>query len=416
LKPPASNNESQRLAALRRYAILDTEVEPAFDAFTKLIAHICDVPIALIGLVDDSRLWFKSEIGLGTREMPRDASVCVHAILEPGLFVIPDLMTDLRFMGTPFVAGHPELRFYAGARLESSDGFPLGALCVLDHKPRVLSEVQREALSLLARQVMSQMELAVSLRAQERALASRDATALALSTALGLAQREVENRRRLMAVAGHDLKQPLQVVGMALDFFEPALAGRERELRLLGRANEAVGRLAVALDELAVASQATGAPQAAVAGESISLDAFLQQVAAEWAPQIEERGLKFLTPRSSAVVASHPRMLATILQNLIGNAIKYTDHGGILLGVRQRGQAVAIEVIDTGIGIPAEALETIFDEFTQIDPSRRGLGLGLSIAKRTADLLGHDLKVRSVPGRGTRFSLELRLAKPSGTG
>jgi signal transduction histidine kinase len=203
---------------------------------------------------------------------------------------------------------------------------------------------------------------------------------------------------------------------MALDFFEPALAGRERELRLLNRANEAVGRLNLALDELAVASQPTGAPQAAIAGEAIVLDRFLQDLAHDWTPQIEERGLKFAAPRSTVVVTSHPRMLATILQNLIGNAVKYTDRGGIVLGVRRRGRAVTINVVDTGIGIPAEALDAIFEEFTQIDPGRRGLGLGLSIAKRTADLLGHALSVRSVPGRGTQFSLELRLARPTVSG
>jgi len=153
------SQEEQRLQALYRSNILDTPDEPAFDGMTRLLARICDVPIAVINFVDRDRQWCKSEIGLGVRETPLENSLCAHAILQPGVFTVPDATKDERFCNNPLVTGDPPLRFYAGALLESSDGFPLGTLCVLDYKPRELTEEQQDTLLLLAKQVMAQIEL-----------------------------------------------------------------------------------------------------------------------------------------------------------------------------------------------------------------------------------------------------------------
>lgn len=156
--------ECVRLAALHRYEILDTPEEPEFNDFTRLAAHICQTPIAVISLVDHHRQWFKSAMGLGVRETPLDVSICKHAILQKELFVIPDTTLDERFRCNPLVAGDPHLRFYAGALLESSDSLPLGTLCVLDYQPRQLTDLQKEALAMLARQVMNTLELRLSRR------------------------------------------------------------------------------------------------------------------------------------------------------------------------------------------------------------------------------------------------------------
>ena len=155
-KPPY---EEQRLAALNRYAILDSPEEQAFDDITRLVSYICDAPIAVINLIDRDRQFFKSEIGLGVRETPLDVSICAHAILQPGLFIVPDTTQDARFANNPLVTGDPNLRFYAGALLETTDGHALGTLCVLDYKTRQLSPSQTDALEALARQVMALLEL-----------------------------------------------------------------------------------------------------------------------------------------------------------------------------------------------------------------------------------------------------------------
>lgn len=155
----SQSHEQQRLAALRRYQILDTPREEAFDDITRLIASVCDAPIAVINFIDEARQWFKSEIGLGVRETPLDVSICAHAILQPGLFIVPDTLADKRFANNPLVTGEPYLRFYAGALLETHDGYALGTLCVLDYQPRQLSELQKQTLETLARQVVLLLEL-----------------------------------------------------------------------------------------------------------------------------------------------------------------------------------------------------------------------------------------------------------------
>jgi GAF domain-containing protein len=161
---PSSDRENARLAALARYHILDTPPEREFDALAQLAGLILEAPISVINLIDRDRQWFKSEIGIGTRELPLDVSICRHAILQKGLFVVPDTTQDDRFKCNPLVTGTPHLRFYAGALLETGEGLPLGTLCVLDYRPRSITEAQGRALELLASQVMSLFELRLASR------------------------------------------------------------------------------------------------------------------------------------------------------------------------------------------------------------------------------------------------------------
>jgi anti-sigma regulatory factor (Ser/Thr protein kinase) len=166
--------ERERLAALRRYAILDTEPERSFDDLTLLASHICGTPMALITLVDAERQWFKSRVGIPAHETSRAISFCAHAIQQRDLFIINDASTDARFRDNPQVTGDLNLRFYAGAPLVTPDGHALGTLCVADHVPRDLDDDQRQALSALRRQVEAQLELRRNLIELERALAERD--------------------------------------------------------------------------------------------------------------------------------------------------------------------------------------------------------------------------------------------------
>lgn len=151
--------EEQRLAALASYDILDTPPDVAFDDIAHITAIICAAPIVVINFIDRDRQWFKSVLGLKVRETPLDISICQHVLLQDDLFVVPDTRLDPRFANNPLVTGEPKLRFYAGALLKNEQGYPLGTLCVLDYHPRDLDETQRFALSALANQVMTQLEL-----------------------------------------------------------------------------------------------------------------------------------------------------------------------------------------------------------------------------------------------------------------
>lgn len=150
--------EVERLSALARYRILDTEPEREFDDLTALAARICGTPIALMSLVDADRQWFKARFGLEALETPRAVSFCSRAIRRDGLFVVPDAMVDPRFATNPLVTANPRIRFYAGTPLITPDGWAIGTLCVIDRVPRELTVAQAEALESLGCQAVALLQ------------------------------------------------------------------------------------------------------------------------------------------------------------------------------------------------------------------------------------------------------------------
>ncbi|HLF00546.1 MAG TPA: PAS domain-containing protein, partial [Anaerolineales bacterium] len=168
--PPVPDNEEARLVALRRYNILDTDPDPAFDDLARLTARICQSPIALVTFVDAGRQWFKARFGFKATETHRDYSFCAHTILQSDVLVVRDAQADERFADNPLVATPPNLSFYAGAALTTSEGYAIGTLCVYDIAPRDLTPHQLDALRVLARQAMALLEL------RDKTLALRDST------------------------------------------------------------------------------------------------------------------------------------------------------------------------------------------------------------------------------------------------
>jgi PAS domain S-box-containing protein len=148
--PPLPPDEDRRLARLAALAVMDTEPEPLFDHLTALAAQICGTPVALLGLLDEKRQWFKAAVGFGRSETPRAQTFCAHTLLADGLFEVRDARLDARFVEHPDVLARPGLRFYAGVPIRLDDGSHPGTLCVVDFQPRELSEAQREALTRLA--------------------------------------------------------------------------------------------------------------------------------------------------------------------------------------------------------------------------------------------------------------------------
>ncbi|HWJ57942.1 MAG TPA: GAF domain-containing protein [Vicinamibacterales bacterium] len=156
---PMPPDETERLAALREYHILDTPAEEEFDDLTWLASFICQAPMALVTLIDHHRQWFKARVGFDAPESPRAESICAHAVLKPDkVFEVPDASKDKRFAGMPAIAGGPCVRFYAGAPLVGARGHAVGTICVMDREPRTLSNDQRRALRILATQAVALLE------------------------------------------------------------------------------------------------------------------------------------------------------------------------------------------------------------------------------------------------------------------
>jgi GAF domain-containing protein len=159
MKPYVSDSEIDRLAALKRYRVLDTAPEQAFDDITRLAAFICGTPISLVTLIDRERQWFKSKLGMVLSQTPREDAFCAYTILQADLMIVEDASLDERFARNPFVLGDPNVRFYAGAPLLTPEGHALGSVCVIDREPRQLTTEQKDALGRLSRMVMTTLEL-----------------------------------------------------------------------------------------------------------------------------------------------------------------------------------------------------------------------------------------------------------------
>lgn len=159
---PLPNDEEARLATLKKYDILDTEPDEALNAMVQLASYICQTPIAAISLIDEKRQWFKAITGLDAKETPRDVAFCAHAILNSETMIVPDATKDVRFFDNPLVTSNPDIRFYAGVPLATSEGQHLGTLCVIDREPRELSKEQLGAINILAKNIMSHLDLRLS--------------------------------------------------------------------------------------------------------------------------------------------------------------------------------------------------------------------------------------------------------------
>ncbi|HKW52429.1 MAG TPA: sensor histidine kinase [Stellaceae bacterium] len=240
--------------------------------------------------------------------------------------------------------------------------------------------------------------LADRLQNRERQIAERDAAL----------RRAYKGKDLLLAAVGHDLRQPLQTIAIVLERMA-GCGAHAPDRTMVTRAERAVDRMSATLDQLIdVAHLEMGA--LAVEAASMEIGAVLDEVADTWSERAARKGLRLRVVRSGAIVRSDRVALAIIVNNLVGNAVRYTERGGILLGCRHRGGRLVVEVHDTGIGIAAKAIPVAFEQFRQLDPAAsEGFGLGLSIVKGLAEQLQHPLAVRSRPGAGSCFAISVPL-------
>lgn len=392
-------NELERLKALEAYQILDTMPEREFDSITEIAAYICQTPISLVSLIDKDRQWFKSNHGLDASETPRDNAFCAHAINHPEApFIVEDSSKDDRFADNPLVTGDPHVRFYVGAPLVTSEGYAIGTLCVIDRVPRHLSEAQLKALSALADQVISQLELRKRLHELEE-----------LKFKLQEKNHETERFAHLIS---HDLKAPLRsLVSLSELIFEES-EGKLNEtaetglMHLKSKAEHAYHLVQGILDHSISGGQN-------VQSENILLAPFVDEL------------IRFCSPPDDVHVISDvqldqanldPTLLHQILQNLLSNAIKYNDkpEGIIYVRVYKDLQDAVIEVQDNGPGIPHHYKDRIFIMFQTLQAEDRfgvkGTGIGLNTVKKLVELMHGSIEVDTEIAEGTIFRIRLPLA------
>ena len=373
MKADLHSAEEYRLAALQSYGILDTPRESDFDEVVKVASAICETPISVVNLIDRGRQWFKAEVGLGVRETPLDSSICAHAILQPGLFEVPDTTLDNRFCDNPLVLGDPHLRFYAGALLTTPEGFPLGTVCVLDYKPRKLDEKQRAFLKLMANQVMKMIEL-------RRTNAAEHAARLE-------AERLLIYNNMLMRESDHRLMNSLQLVQSILALQSRNATADETKTQL-----DLAGNRVLAIATVHRQLHLTGAQ------EEIDVQTFLQRLC---------ESLKHTAPAQIAAINinSEPMMvrsdkasgLGLLVAELVTNSFKYAyevgQRGTVTVDCRQKPDGWRLEVSDQGRGLPAG-----FD----LDRSQ---GFGMKVIKAFVQRLNATMTAESRPGH-TVFRIE----------
>ncbi len=395
LDAPMPPDEDARLAALRRYEVLDSAAEAAYDDLAMLAATICEAPIALISLVDESRQWFKSRIGLDVQETSRRESFCAHTLTDGKLLEVEDARLDPRFADNALVLGDPGIVSYTGSPLVTPDGFALGTLCVIGHEPKRLTQLQKDALEALSRQVVRLIE-------QRRVV-----------TALVDVTRALDE---FSARTAHDLKNPVAAIRGYADILRRRNHDLDESTRqeILERLVSLAGRTTVMIDNVLLQARsgmsgvAPYCNSGAVVAQSLATADLANAEVVVDPPEEEWPDL------AASVVDVH-----SILGNLIANA----DHYGrsrdgrlrLRLSADSSGSQAVFTVEDSGAGVDATIRDEVFEPFvngptaTVINPQSSGLGLAL--VRRVAQLAGGDVMLDDTPV-GARFVVRLPLAEP----
>ncbi len=396
---PLHKNEQQRLLTLKHYEVLDTPAESMFDDLTDLASRICGTPISLVSLVDSNRQWFKSRVGIDAEQTDRSIAFCSHAILQKDVFEIPNALDDERFNDNPLVTNAPDIRFYAGAPLIAPDGSPIGTLCVIDNKPHQLTEDQKQALRILSRQVITQLELRLTNRQLKRA---------------------AKEREHFFTLLAHDLRSPFNaILGLS-----ERLANTAETLTPQRIIKSAHGILSSSIRAFTLLEELLQWSQLQIDQKQLTISSEqLRPLAIQSIDFLSDAiNLKQLTidnhiPRDLLVLADGT-LVKTVFRNLLSNAVKFSpEKGTITLCATGDENTIEVSVQNTGEPIRPSAAQQLFKnavDSTQGTQGEDGCGLGLMLCQQFINRQGGCIWLDSDFTAGTKICFTLPSpAKPA---
>lgn len=397
--PPKDHiREKERLAELESYSILDTLPEEDYDNLTAIAAEICGTPISLVSLLDDKRQWFKSHHGLGVTETPKEFAFCAHAInKDEDIFIIQDSRTDERFHDNPLVIGDPRVIFYAGIPLTAENGLPLGTLCVIDHKPKLLSPGQINSLKALSGQVMNLLKL-------------RKSNDLLQKTIRALGEKNME-LERFAYIAAHDLKSPLNTINSTAELFAECYASKfdEDGKKMLGFIQTSSSKLTGLIDGLLNYSKSETLLKEG--GSNIELQELCSDISGLFS---YDNSMVIELNSEMDSITINKAAIHQILINLVSNAIKYNDKDEVQIQIKisENGDFYDFCVQDNGPGIALEEQDKVFEIFKVLATTDRfgesGNGIGLATVKKIIEKMGGTIKLDSSKGKGCLFHFTIK--------
>ena len=393
LAPKIPKNEKERIEELNSFSILDTISESDYDNLTAIASEICNTPISLISLIDKNRQWFKSSHGLDASETPREYAFCAHAINKKDqILMVNDARKDERFFDNPLVVGDPNVIFYAGIPLVTNDGFSLGTLCVIDHKPNSLTENQIKTLKALSQQIMNLLNLRKN--------------KIELEKTLSTLEEKNKTLEKFASVTAHDLKSPLIGISSLTKLFSEKYASKidESGHKMLNVIENASCKLTSLIDGLLTNSKSDNLLKEKKT--NLNLDLLLNDIKTIFS---YEKNLKIDLISELSEIYINKVVLEQILINLVTNSIKYCDKKNveIEIGVTENDSHYNFYVQDNGPGIEIKHHEQIFKIFEVVTLKDKfglsGNGIGLATVKKLVSKSGGKIKVQSEIGKGARF-------------
>jgi signal transduction histidine kinase len=398
LKMIDQDEEGNRLRVLKEYNILDTLPEEIYDNVTQIVSSICNMPVAMISLIDKDRQFFKSREGIIVSETPIEHSVCYHAILsKKKFFEVPDLRIDERFKNFSYVTNSPNLVSYFGVPLINPQGIAFGTLCVLSKDDvKIITDEQKATLKKLAKQLIYILEL----RKKQLELA--------------IYQEKVEKYAQEMEgfafTAAHDLRSPLRTVTSFLKMIEVKnnKISDEKEkvyFKFIFDSVKRMDKLIVDLLDYAKSNKKL------IEKEIIDVDQLVSEIF-ESLIRDDVSAKPILIKNNLPKIATFKTASNVIFYNLIDNAIKYQKKDNLIkitINYIETPQLHVFEIMDNGIGIENEFLDLIFQPFKRLHTQSEflGSGLGLASVKKMVESIGGTISVSSQIGSGTVFTFSV---------